>query len=237
MRILPLFRVSVVQLKLPNADRLNERLKERILAERARYASRTRTSRSGGWQSKKMSPKKWHDESFNILSTNIAEALTYIARETIPHLTNRNLEGWQLSTWANINPKGAYNSAHRHRKDGSLWSGVYYVDVNSSQGGEIIFEDRSLLPVEILDDPNPFKRELVIQPQPGELVLFPAMLTHRVEPNRGDKERIIISFNAKHHGYVVPLYSGMKRKKNWAWKYFLGPMTAIEKAAEFFKKR
>jgi hypothetical protein len=39
-----------------------------------------------------------------------------------------------------------------------------------------------------------------IEPVPGQLVLFPSWLAHQAMPYDGDKERIIISFNASVHG-------------------------------------
>jgi hypothetical protein len=38
-----------------------------------------------------------------------------------------------------------------------------------------------------------------IEPIPGQLVLFPSWLAHQALPYDGDKERVIISFNASIH--------------------------------------
>jgi hypothetical protein len=38
-----------------------------------------------------------------------------------------------------------------------------------------------------------------IEPVPGQLLLFPSWLAHQAMPYDGDKERIIISFNASIH--------------------------------------
>ena len=39
-----------------------------------------------------------------------------------------------------------------------------------------------------------------IEPIPGQLVLFPSWLAHQALPYSGEKERVIISFNASVHG-------------------------------------
>ena len=41
---------------------------------------------------------------------------------------------------------------------------------------------------------------LDVAPQEGELVLFPAFLPHKAMPYSGEKDRIVVSFNAQIHG-------------------------------------
>ena len=38
-----------------------------------------------------------------------------------------------------------------------------------------------------------------VEPIPGQLVLFPSWLAHQALPYDGEKERVIISFNASIH--------------------------------------
>jgi hypothetical protein len=40
---------------------------------------------------------------------------------------------------------------------------------------------------------------LDVAPREGELVLFPAMLAHKAMPYIGERDRIIVSFNAQIH--------------------------------------
>ena len=63
---------------------------------------------------------------------------------------------------------------------------------------------------------NPFNaREATIEVVPGRLVMFPSWLTHSVPLNRGDQERISISFNVMFSDYLrlmsKPKWHGIQR--------------------------
>ena len=90
------------------------------------------------------------------------------------------------SMWANINPRGAFNSHHTHPH--ALWSGVYYVRTP---------DDCGLL---CLTDPRPQAHvitpyfdsrrrsahtwaEAYYQPAAGRLIAFPGWLVHSTHPN------------------------------------------------------
>lgn len=115
--------------------------------------------------------------------------------------------------WANINPKYGYNRNHIHPH--VLWSGVYYVQA-PPDSGRIFFTDPR--PQALVAPPRyapDVKRkpeawsEVYFEPIDGRLVLFPAWLTHEVEPNLSDKDgaagdRISISFNLRQTRREVP---------------------------------
>ena len=108
--------------------------------------------------------------------------------------------------WANINPRYGYNRNHIHPH--VLWSGVYYVQA-PPDSGRIFFTDPR--PQALVAPPRyapdvPRKpeawSEVYFEPIEGRLVLFPAWLTHEVEPNLCDRagpagDRISISFNLR----------------------------------------
>lgn len=108
--------------------------------------------------------------------------------------------------WANVNPRYGYNRNHIHPN--VLWSGVYYVQA-PRDSGRIFFTDprAQALVVSPRYAPNVQRKpeswsEVYFEPIEGRLVLFPAWLTHEVEPNLSDGEgpagdRISLSFNLR----------------------------------------
>ena len=100
--------------------------------------------------------------------------------------------------WANINPPNAMNRAHIHPN--SLWSGVYYVKTLPNSGDLKIDDPRSAASMSRprqKEGPKPSRlwRETHFDPKPGRLIMFPAWLTHCVDPNNSNDIRISISFN------------------------------------------
>ena len=86
--------------------------------------------------------------------------------------------------WANINKRYSHNRNHVH--PGCLWSGVYYIQAPTSSG-RIWFTDprgEAHIIMPHYKERHPFTwREVYYEPKPGRLILFPAWLTHEVEPN------------------------------------------------------
>lgn len=106
--------------------------------------------------------------------------------------------------WANISPRYGFNRSHNH--PGVLWSGVYYVKAPDNCG-RIFFSDpraqahviEAFFPEQGERQPDVWS-EVYYDAIEGRMLLFPAWLSHQVEPNlaAGDgqaSERISISFN------------------------------------------
>lgn len=98
--------------------------------------------------------------------------------------------------WANIKPEGAGHRPHSHPNN--FLSGVYYVRL-PSHGGRILFHDPRNQPYVIsprVTEHNEYNcRTVNIPIREGSLIMFPAWLTHSVENNPEDLDRISISFN------------------------------------------
>ena len=106
--------------------------------------------------------------------------------------------------WANIAPRYGQNRSHTH--PGSLWSGVYYVQVPQG-AGRIHFTDPRpqamvLQPVYArAAEARPESwTEVHYEPLEGRVILFPSWLVHEVRPNMSEVEggradRISVSFN------------------------------------------
>ena len=100
--------------------------------------------------------------------------------------------------WANINPPGAMNRAHVHPN--SLWSGVYYVKAPKNSGHLKIDDPRAAASMsrprqKLGAQPSRLWREAHFEPITGRLIMFPAWLTHAVDPNESNENRISVSFN------------------------------------------
>lgn len=112
---------------------------------------------------------------------------------------------WTVHGWANVNRLGDYHDPHNHPH--CYLSGTYYVQVPTDRAplrsrkdvrpGCITFYDPRGPAVNmgaIRGDPyvNP---EYTVQPKPGDIMLWPAFMTHFVHPNLSETPRISISFN------------------------------------------
>ena len=112
---------------------------------------------------------------------------------------------WTVHGWANVNRLGDYHDPHNHPH--CYLSGTYYVQVPTDRAplrsrkdvrpGCITFYDPRGPAVNmgaIRGDPyvNP---EHTVQPVPGDILLWPAFMTHFVHPNLSETPRISISFN------------------------------------------
>jgi len=151
-------------------------------------------SNKGGWHSREiLTPLPVELES---LFKDLTEFVnTYCAKTT-------GISGLELGNfWVNINSKHDYNLLHDHL--GGVISGVYYVDVPTSNMGNLILERNDnmeyFLPSQV-QGLTPFTSQSTSkQPLTGMTYLFPAFTRHRVDRNDSDLERISIAFN-----FVLP---------------------------------
>ena len=108
-----------------------------------------------------------------------------------------------INYWANVNRKHCYNIDHAHQ--GSLLSAVFYVKVSKNSGRITFSNPNALLMESYLHGKNlnvnydsvyyALSSIFVVEPKENSLIIFPSWLTHRVEPNGSDEDRISISFN------------------------------------------
>jgi uncharacterized protein (TIGR02466 family) len=176
-------------------DGLNAKLLEHILAREAKEATRG-MSNVGGWHS----PADLlgsSDPAIHELRKRVANCIRKVV------LNNRfsalALErSMHISAWANVARDGAYNAVHNHTP--AVFSGVYYVST-----GEPAPEDSREGLIEFIDPrPGPhggtlpthaFNAPLIIDPEPGMMLVFPGWLLHYVHPYRGTAPRVSVAFN------------------------------------------
>ena len=178
--------IYIADIKHPT---LNQELERDIIAWSNRDKGLNRTNIKG-----------WHS------TTNMNELpeykrlidLLFEAQRTIYQQEHLDSEPYLGNMLANINPPGAMNRAHMHPN--SLWSGVYYVKALPNSGHLKVEDPRaaaSMSRPRQKEGPTPSRlwRETHFDPKPGRLIMFPAWLTHCVDPNNSNDIRISISFN------------------------------------------
>lgn len=132
--------------------------------------------------------------------------------------------GFQISgCWANFGAPGAGHIAHNHVNN--YLSGIYYVSAPSG-GNAITFHDPRVVFEQIsprfkkTNDHNATSHTLAVKS--GQLLVFPAWLTHSVAPNESAEIRISISFNIIFSNFseqvAPPQWNGVPYKKAVAEK-------------------
>ena len=98
--------------------------------------------------------------------------------------------------WAIINKKNNFNLPHIHPN--CYLSAAYYVKTHDDCG-RIKFTNPNLASRQrspLIENKTDFNQNgIEINPKEGDLLFFPAYLTHEVLRNNSDEERIVISFN------------------------------------------
>ena len=119
---------------------------------------------------------------------------------------------WILQGWANVNMRGDYHNLHNHPH--SWLSGTYYVSVPDQSDADTFRSDLNPSAISFFDprpqanvllpdikDATPFNSHTyAVTPEPGQMIIFPSWLAHRVAINRSKQERISLSFNVMLQG-------------------------------------
>ena len=185
--------------EIPEFEELNRSLAGIILAEKAKNPG-TDVSNVGGWHS---TPDLWEwnypaIEKFKAwVHNSILRVVALPEKQT--NLRKVKAE-YMAAAWANVNCHGDYNLTHIHPE--CDWSCVYYVSTgrlepgNDLNGKFELRDPRSLAFSSGLQGYG-FGQSMIIGPEPGRMILFPAWMEHLVHPFYGDGERISIAVNIK----------------------------------------
>ena len=150
---------------------------------------------------------------FQALLQFIAASLQATAQQANAGVWPAGRHGLQLEltgVWFQIQNGAAFHDIHTHGN--CSWSGVYYVQIDPptqrqahAELGALNGATRFYSPMFPLlggahiDMGNAFLQQatLDVTPHEGDLVLFPAFLPHKAMPYAGERDRIIVSFNAQ----------------------------------------
>jgi len=115
--------------------------------------------------------------------------------------TTNNVVPYITQSWINYTEKNEYH--HKHNHWNSYISGVLYVDCVKGNDS-IIFCKEHYQTIHM--QPKNFNlfnsEEWIVNVKPGDIVLFPSSLTHRVPQNISSDLRISLSFNVWIKGKV-----------------------------------
>ncbi|WP_392530623.1 TIGR02466 family protein [Nostoc sp. C117] len=174
-----------------NHEYLNLKLLKLIEDEYAQDPRGIQMSNILGWHSVDNLNKRDDFQDFmKIIMDNVLEIANFLKWDLEQVVLTIN------NCWAMINRKFSSNSVHDHPN--SLLSGVYYIKSPKDCGG-LLFRDPRVAAHRILPpylELTPWTMPSVTyKPVEGTMIIFPSWLTHGVEPNLSDEERISISFN------------------------------------------
>jgi uncharacterized protein (TIGR02466 family) len=195
--IVPIFTTPIANYRWPNADDLNQALCDAIMQREEASAGISR-SNVGGWHSQ-TDLLDWDLDCIRELRGRIRAFATELCRAVAIDPQDPVHRNFRLEGWANVLRYAQYNSLHSHPN--AFWSGVYYVSGNPRPAQEHPFSGK----LELVD-PRPgaslsfsertnLYGRFLINPVPGQMVIFPGWLQHQVHPYFGPGERITIAFN------------------------------------------
>jgi uncharacterized protein (TIGR02466 family) len=105
--------------------------------------------------------------------------------------------------WANVAAPGGAVRMHSHPNN--FLSGVYYAQVQPG-ADTINFHDprpqAAVIRPQVTELTSYNADQVVVQVEQGTTVIFPGWLVHSVDPNRSDRERLSLSFNAMFSSYA-----------------------------------
>jgi len=172
----------------------NEEIVEWVHSLRAKSVG----ERPGGWQS------PWIDFAsppIHDLVAHVRAHLTYLSEEIYGFKKDVGLK--LANGWINCNDPGLeqLNNNYYHLHTSCFTSMVYYVDCAPDSGDLVLIPPHQMvdyaLPFQLVEKFNIFNSQRWrVSPLPGKLVSFPAWVNHFADPNRSDRERISIAFNA-----------------------------------------
>lgn len=191
--VLPVFVTPVVNFLWSDSESLNADLREYVL-EIEKSEESLKKSNVGGWHS-----------SLDFLARDapaiqqLRERLWTFTQDLIQQFSQvEKKPNFRIDGWANVLRKGQYHSVHSHPN--ATWSGVYYVTGNEEvkdqpfSGRFELLDPRPGASLNYADSSTLYSRFL-LNPKPGQMLVFPSWMQHQVHPYFGDTERITIAFN------------------------------------------
>ena len=101
-----------------------------------------------------------------------------------------------VAMWAIINKKNSFNVMHNHQN--CYLSASYYVRKPEDSGDITFFDPKEAKTYRFpkIEKYTEYSTEIVtIEPEEGDLLIFPSYLYHAVGENLSDDNRVVVSFN------------------------------------------
>ena len=115
------------------------------------------------------------------------DAVTSVLTQSYPNAAPIKVHA--AEAWANVNYSGAWHVPHNHY---TPWAANYYIRTRSA--GKHLGAIWFINPIHVAR--NIWQRQqLRLEPEDGEIVIFPGAFMHYVEPNLSEERRIGVAFN------------------------------------------
>ena len=186
------FPVPLFQFKIKYYKKLNLELESYILNLKKKDKTGQKKSNAGGWLSPFFNledkvPKKFIQNIQKFLQKVIEDEIGW------EYITNKVKI---ISMWSIINNKNSFNIKHNHPN--SYLSAAYYVKAPKNSGNINFYdtkEQKNIRSPKVKKFTDISAVVSSLEPEEGDLLLFPSYLYHAVEENLSDNNRIVISFN------------------------------------------
>ena len=187
----PIFPIMLHSFEIKEFEKNKDNLIKYIYDEKEKDPVGVQATNIGGWHSKDLKKEGL------LLDLLVQGIVGYFAPT---NMVNKNAKMSISNIWANINGHNNLNLPHNHPR--ADLSGVWWIKV-PPDSGNIIFNSPSFFeefPLyefysdEVKNQLN-FHPTYYITPGEGQVVVFPSFLTHWVEPNKSQEDRISVSFN------------------------------------------
>ena len=141
-----------------------------------------------------------------LLNQTVTELITTIATEVNRGFWPEQAEAAAdiIESWYHVTQNGGYHDAHSHPN--CSWCGIYYLDIGNAElatrNGVNRFYDPRNNADQYLDAGSQYLNSTGfwdIEPKEGQIIIFPSYLKHSALPYFGEKDRIVIAFNAQVH--------------------------------------
>ncbi len=136
----------------------------------------------------------------DVNDTNMLHSIDRVSRQFLEALGLNYEVDLKVESWLNLNPPLSSHIIHEHY--GTILGGVVYLEC-TEQSGELVFHD----PVKTRTQAQTYNSKYRIEssqlslptvqskPMPGKMILFESWVSHSVDTNKDDKDRISIAFN------------------------------------------
>ena len=189
-----LFPTQIVSGKITDFNKIQQSLIDWIYKYKNEHQKSASLSNVGGWQSE--SKEIFNDEGFKPFEDIIIDSIFELCLEyNLIHPVQL------IQMWINVNQPNSYNISHRH--PGNVLSGVIWIKQTPDMG-KFVFDNmdigyRDAMLLLNTEEKHLVKHKMINEYVPGyedgTIMLFPSGLSHRVEINRTNEDRLSISFN------------------------------------------
>ena len=192
-KIYKLFPSPVFQYKIDKFTKINSELENYIFNLKKKDEKGQKKSNVGGW----------HSPFFDLENDSTPKKFVKIIQEFLEKVITNEM-GWKyvankvkiIAMWSIINKKNSFNIKHNHPN--SYLSAAYYVKVPKNSGNISFYDPKEQKNIRFPKTKKFTEISAVVssmEPEEGDLLLFPSYLYHSVSENLSDNDRIIISFN------------------------------------------